>query len=334
MDRAARRLVALGATIAILFVVTAWARPMWLRLTTEGQDDWYRARYEVPESLRLRSGEWRRLDVTVHNDGRLIWRSDAEQPFRLSYHWLTEDGLRVLQFDGLRTPFPRAVAPGESVALAAWVRAPARAGRYQLAWDVVQEQRLWFSTDTDDSPSAITRVETSGTPADGVAAPPWKATPLPGRPVRPGRLVLWRLAIGMFTAHPLLGVGPDNFRLIYGAAAGLERADPRVHTNNMYLELFVGAGVLGGALLLWLLWRAAIGMVRAWPVLGGPRPVAALGVAAALIAVLAHGLVDSFLTFTPTYILIWTTLGLAVRCAGDLASAPGASKDQDHADRV
>ena len=38
------------------------------------------------------------------------------------------------------------------------------------------------------------------------------------------------------------------------------------------------------------------------------------GVAAALLSVLLHGLVDSFMTFTPTYVIISVTAGLLLAC--------------------
>ena len=82
-------------------------------------------------------------------------------------------------------------------------------------------------------------------------------TPPPRPTVRPGRLVLWRAAARMFAAHPLAGVGPDNFRLAYGRYAGLAGADPRTHSNNMYLEMLAGGGLLVAGAFAWLLWRSA-----------------------------------------------------------------------------
>jgi O-antigen ligase len=81
--------------------------------------------------------------------------------------------------------------------------------------------------------------------------PPLRPTP------RPRRLVLWRAAARMFAAHPLAGVGPDNFRLAYGSYAGLVGADQRTHSNNMYLEMLAGGGLLVAAAFGWLLWRSA-----------------------------------------------------------------------------
>lgn len=323
-DRACRAIAAIAGLIAVCLLATWPTAPLRARLTTEGHDGWYRATWEAPSGLRMQGGEWQRVPVTVRNDGLVMWRSDENPPFMLSYHWLTESGDRVVQFDGQRTGFPNAVAPGDTVTLLATVRAPERPGRYGLMWDIVQEQRLWFSTER--SPAAVTPVEVAAERAAPALAPP-PTMALPAANVRLGRLALWRIAAAMIASRPLLGVGPDNFRLLYGAQAKIGRPDPRVHTNNMYLELFVGAGILGGLLFLWLLWRAALPLARALRAADGRHYVASLGAAAALAAVLIHGLVDSFLTFTPTYVLIWITLGLAVRLAGP----PG---DSAHADRV
>src|SRR5437762_12045914 len=80
---------------------------------------------------------------------------------------------------------------------------------------------------------------------------------MPARAERPGRLVLWRAAARMVRAHPLTGVGPDNFRLAYGDYAGIEHPDPRMHSNNMYVEVLAGSGVIGFAAFAWLCWRAS-----------------------------------------------------------------------------
>jgi putative inorganic carbon (hco3(-)) transporter len=131
--------------------------------------------------------------------------------------------------------------------------------------------------------------------------------------VRPSRLFLWRAAARMAIAHPLLGVGPDNFRLLYGGYAGLPHADPRLHSNNMYIEMMAGGGLGGGLAFLWLVWRTmrrAVAAIR--PATTAIFGDATLGVAAAVIAVLIHGTVDSFLSFTSTYVLISITLGFVV----------------------
>src|SRR5262249_34528640 len=127
---------------------------------------------------------------------------------------------------------------------------------------------------------------------------------------RPGRLQLWTAAIGIVGAHPLVGIGLDNFRLAYGPYAGIATPDPRTHSNNMYLEVLTGTGLLGTAAFAWLLWSIGRGV-----------DIADLGVVCALAAIALHGVVDSFLSFAPTYVLFAVTLGLA--CAAPHASEIG-----------
>jgi len=93
-------------------------------------------------------------------------------------------------------------------------------------------------------------------------------------------------------------------------------SDSRVHSNNMYLEVLTGGGLAGGLAFAWLCWRAARRAVH--PVLRPSDPAVAslaAAVCAAAVAIALHGLVDSFLGFTGTYIPIAIVLGLAV--AGD-----------------
>jgi O-antigen ligase len=132
----------------------------------------------------------------------------------------------------------------------------------------------------------------------------------------------------MFAAYPLLGVGPDNFRLTYPRYAGLTAGDPRAHSNNMYLEVVAGGGLVTALAFVWFVWsaarmcRAAVSPANRLRQGSGAQEAGrhvpnalALGVAAACIAIAAHGLVDSFLAFAPTYILFSLTLGLAAACA-------------------
>jgi O-antigen ligase len=125
-----------------------------------------------------------------------------------------------------------------------------------------------------------------------------------------GRLTLWHAALGLFATHPLFGVGPDNFRLTYGPYVGEAHPDPRVHSNSMYFEWLTGAGLVGLLVFGWMLWRAdTIARITRRSLTTSAASLYA-GVAAAGVAVLVHGLVDSFLTFTPTYVAIALTLGL------------------------
>ena len=81
--------------------------------------------------------------IELANHGWETWSSDRDRIF-ISYHWLDQEG-RVLDFDGRRTPLPRALSSGESCEVTFTFDAPQRPGRYQLAIDIVREGVTWFS---------------------------------------------------------------------------------------------------------------------------------------------------------------------------------------------
>jgi O-antigen ligase len=312
LERGALLVGGLAVVIALLFGFSRSAEATWLRFTTEGQESWYRAAIDAPPQLELQRDRVLRVPLSLTNIGRLPWDSAATPPILVSYHWLPREGDAFVAFEGERTPFASRIAPGESTSLDVDVRAPDRPGDYRLEWDLVQEGRLWFSTE----PGAVRVMSRASVLGDAAARAAGTLTPPPRPTVRPGRLTLWRAGMRMVAAHPLLGVGPDNFRLAYGAYAGLPSADPRTHSNNMYLEMFAGGGVLVGAAFLWLVWRAARSFARLARAAAPQDQAVALGIAAAGLAIALHAAVDSFLSFAPIYVLFSLTLGYAVAARG------------------
>jgi len=314
-DWGARLLGSLGVVIVLLFLSSRPAQSLWLRMTSEGQESWYRAAIAAPAELSLTTDRLSYVPVTVSNIGRLTWDSHDDPPLYFSYHWMDAGGGRVAVFEGARTEFPAVMPAGSTATFLALVRPPPRSGTYRLEWDIVQEGRLWFSTE----PGAPAPISAMAVVSGLDSGAPLPTTDRPRRTVRPGRLVLWRAAALMFAAHPLLGVGPDNFRLLYGPYAHLAVVDPRTHSNNMYLEVLTGGGLVGAASFCWLLWRAAgsfsTGIRSAFAGVGHVSDPIAVGVGAAGLAIALHGLVDSFISFAPTYVLFSLTLGLAAAIA-------------------
>jgi hypothetical protein len=320
VDRAVRLLALVAVLIGVQLVTSRTVESLRLRLLTEGQENWYRAEIVAPRELTIAARARVTVPVTLTNTGGNTWDPWAPQPFRLSYHWLLPDADRVVSWEGLRTHFPAPVAPGDTITLQADVEAPRHPGRYRLLWDIEQEHRLWFSTEPN-SMLSISRATVTGDDAAQVG--PMPTMPMPRKAVRPGRVVLWRAAARMIGDRSLLGVGPDNYRLMYGEYAGIVPADPRIHSNNMYLEIVAGAGVLGGLAFAWLLWRVA-GQIRdQLSTAEASERAMAAGVAAAAVAIALHGIFDSFLSFTPTYVVISITLGLA---SSHAARAPHANR--------
>lgn len=307
--------IALAAAVLLIGVgVMALRTPTFrVRLTTENDVAWYGASYATPASLILRAGEAVTVTVTVRNTGRATWTADGEHPFALGYRWLTADGRRAFRLPQTVVPLPHDVAPGETVRLETAVQAPLPPGEYRLAWGMLQRGILWFRD--RGVPEAETRVRVEPGPlAPTTPLPP--AEPRQDRTALPPtvrRLPLWRAALRMWMERPLLGVGPDNFRHLYGRYLGLSAWDERVHANNLYLELLADLGLPGAAAFAWLLLAALRHLARALRTPSdGPAVLWTAGLGGALLAFLLHGLFDYFLGFVSLYLLFWIVLGLLV----------------------
>lgn len=300
------RLVALA--VLILTVVLALHSPELLltRISSEGSQAWYGARYEVPVTLDLDTGRTHQIPITLTNTGRLTWDSTRQPAYAVSYHWLRAGSEAVVQFDGLRTPFAAPVPPGATVTLPVVVTAPGQPGAYTLVWDVVLETRAWLST--EGVPPARTLVRVEGEPVSAVTTTMKR---LPQTIVRPGRLTLWSAALRITREHPILGIGPDNFRHVYGRYLGLARFDDRVHANDMYLEILSGAGVPAFVALVWLVVVWGASLLRRCRRVSGDALMPAAAALAAWLTIAGHGLVDSFLSFTTTYLSFAVVLGLS-----------------------
>jgi hypothetical protein len=282
-----------------------------LRLTTEGTDRWYAARYAPSEpTLRLAPGEVRSTRVGVINDGRMAWT--AREGFHLSHHWYGLDDQAV--WDGSRTALPGDVAPGDGVQLDAELRAPLREGRYLLLWDMVHEHTTWFRE--QGVVPAVVPVVVSTQPAAPLEATGPRAD-VPGLSLeprwQPGRLQLWTLALQLWRERPVTGYGPDSFRHLYGPKAGRAAWDARVFANSLYLEAAATTGILGLlAIVGTLLASARAALVRARAAPPGSRDAVLGATTLALVAVIAvHGVLDYVLAFTGQYLAFAFVVGAA-----------------------
>lgn len=103
-------------------------------------------KHDIPTAMMV--GQTVSADVTIKNASSKTWPTKPDPRGRnavnLSYHWLDPKRQMVI-FDGLRTPLPRDLNPGESVTVRATIRAPEKAGEYLLHVTLVQEGVAWFS---------------------------------------------------------------------------------------------------------------------------------------------------------------------------------------------
>jgi O-antigen ligase len=279
------------------------------RAYAEGDRSWYEARIEPRvETLDLAARELTTTPVRITNQGKLTWGSEGFKPFHLSYRWFHLEGeseLRPLSIEGERTTLQRPLAPGETVELSAIVRAPEKPGAYVLVWDMVHEHTTWFSDKVGlGEPVNVTVGEIQPV---RLAARADLRTAVALRSWRPGRRELWGIALQLFRAHPLLGVGPDNFRWLYGPVSGHSTWDTRVFSNSLYLELLSTVGLAGLTAFAGLVAKALSGLVQRAG--AGPFRLEAAVLTATLAGFLVHGFFDYLLAFTPIYLAFFVLLG-------------------------
>ena len=316
-------LAAFGA-LALLGIASGLSSSeLTLRLAFWKDADWYRASIEPVAGPAGQLPAWLAPDseaaVTfqVRNLGALTWQHLPPTPVALSYHWLDADGDKVVVFDGLRTELPEDVLPGGGATVRAIAHAPHRPGRYLLWWDLVHEHATWFSQRGDPGLREAVEVRRSalvrgpaGAGALAFAGPrSGKAAPFAPSEVIPRR-ALWRAALAAWRDRPLLGLGPDNFRHLYGRYLGLAAPDDRLHANSLYLETLASTGTAGLLALAFLVVAFARAARRA--IAAPATRTLALGFGVGLGAYLVHGAFDTFFEFTPTFGLAWLLGGALV----------------------
>lgn len=297
--------LSVGAVLGSMVVVDIARDPVFdLRLVTENDADWYGAVYSAPAQLDINGDAT--VSVDVRNAGRMTWSPDDAHPFALGYRWLTADGSGVINPTDSMVRLPREVRPGETTRIDVQLDAHELPnGTYRVGWGMVQQdvvqfyERGWPNAETivHVTNSAVTPPPTI-LPRDDSEAP-WVVP----------RVNLWQAAIGLIQRHPVLGVGPDNFRHLYGAELGLDSWDERVQANNLYLELLVDMGVLGLLAFAWLVIPPLVRLARRLRQPVTTESFWLLGVGLAVLAFLLHGLLDTFLSFTPTALLFAICLG-------------------------
>jgi hypothetical protein len=298
--------------LVVLIGVQLFVNPLLAtRLQSESDDSWFQAVIQPAQaSLTASAGATITQTVVITNTSVRAWPSAGARPVYLSYHWIQPATRRVLILDGLRTRLPRDLAPGAGATVVASAEVPNVPGALTLQWDLVQEDVTWFGE--RGSPAAEVNVTVTSAQSAAETTP----QPVPsqlGSTSSPPRAKLWRAGVKMWLAYPLLGVGPDNFRRVYGPYLGQTEFDDRITANSWYVETLATTGVIG-LIAGWLVLSAVAILVRRhWRTLTDRSTRAlALGLSSALLTFFIHGLVDYFMEFTPTYSLFWLIAGLLI----------------------
>lgn len=283
-----------------------------LRLSSQSDQSWYRATYGAVLPSQLKAGKQITVPVRVTNLTPFTWNAQGLHFFTLGYHWLYPSG-SVASFDGNHSRLASNLAPNHVETVSAVIRLPNRAGRYGLVWDMAEEGVAWFSLKSSEYqvstenilPSASEKTTTSTASTFGPSR-------LPTTVAKPTRQHLWAAAIGMISAHPLFGVGPDGFRLNYGSYTRPRQTswDTRIFANSLPLEIFADLGIVGGllfwAFILSLSWTLLRGLLK-----GNVDQLWQLALVACLAAFIGHGFVDYVLGSNAIFITFLIMCGLA-----------------------
>ena len=91
--------------------------------------------------------------VRIRNEGDCILSSNPENGFCMSYHWL-DAGKNTCIFEGIRSPLPRDIRPGEEITVAMEIRTPPKTGLHYIQICPLQELVSW-----NEAQSAIFEVD-------------------------------------------------------------------------------------------------------------------------------------------------------------------------------
>jgi putative inorganic carbon (HCO3(-)) transporter len=130
------------------------------------------------------------------------------------------------------------------------------------------------------------------------------------------RIAIYRNALNMIKAKPIIGVGANTFMKNYPLYK--ERPEYRnivtaqyMHVHNIYLQMAAEIGILGLGVFIWLLYRffvAARGILKSLQ--DEHLEIVALSLIACIIAFLINGLTESSLYYARVAGIFWYNAGL------------------------
>ncbi|MHB9112511.1 MAG: O-antigen ligase family protein [Thermoleophilia bacterium] len=263
-----------------------------------------------------------RIRITNTSDGE--WENSGDDFVVYTYKWLNYPERERQNFHYKMTALPKDIVPGETVEMDVIFFTPDMPGRYILVMEPFKSHVGVFSG--ANTPPLVIPLELVGGVVRRFPIPETAAEFVEAAEVQPtpDRSVLWNAAWKIWKDHPVLGVGPGQFRKVYSNYSDNLAPDERLETHNIFLEALANTGVVGLAAMLYLLasalwWQFRLVRNR---FLNDSMRLLSLGLLAALVAYVTHGVLDFFLWQNGVTFLFFTLLGLTAwlerrECNGD-----------------
>ncbi|MCL4472676.1 MAG: O-antigen ligase family protein [Actinobacteria bacterium] len=310
--------LAIAALLITVGFMTLFSNKMAARLDVAPQETHYGADYTLlsfPQQLHF--GETAVARVHVRNTGSINWEPQGSDQVMLGYRWLTYPDHQDYDLgpddNRLNIPsVPVSVPPGGETDIQIEFVSPKENGEYVLVFDLAKAHVGWFSS--AGPPPLIIPLKFANGVSSPLTIPQTADSFKAGEPalVTPSRTQLWKAGLITWEHNPFLGVGPDQFRLRYNDYMPDLPHDDRVRTHNIFLEAMANTGIVGLAVMVFLLARMVwvqFRLVRNRSQGSGARYVS-LALLIASFAYLVHGLDDFFLWQTGISFLFFIYLGL------------------------
>jgi O-antigen ligase/tetratricopeptide (TPR) repeat protein len=107
-----------------------------------------------------------------------------------------------------------------------------------------------------------------------------------------GRFGIWANAFNVFRASPIWGNGPYSMRVLYAIEAGLPPGFYAGNAHNTILQIAAELGIIGLALVAWLVWLLLRTFIRTWQNVPESAQPRLAGYAASFTALAVHHLLD------------------------------------------
>lgn len=129
------------------------------------------------------------------------------------------------------------------------------------------------------------------------------------------RIQVWLAALAMLRDHPIGGIGLDNFLYYYrdrGYMLPAAWREPNLsHPHNIILDFWLSLGLTGLITFGWLLTQWVRAIIQLWQrLVSGEGRGLVMGLAAAMSASLAHGLVDNSYFLMDLAVLFWASFAI------------------------